>query len=42
MLHHKDTTIVSEIKGFFTSAEKAVLLILDILSIILPKNWTTS
>ena len=32
MLHHKDTTIVSEIKGFFTSAEKAVLLILDILS----------
>lgn len=32
MLQHKDTTIVSEIKGFFTSSEKVVSVILDILS----------
>lgn len=32
MLQDKDTTIVSEIKGFFTSSEKAILVILDILS----------
>ena len=32
MLRHKDTTIVSEIKGFFTSSQKAVLVILNILS----------
>lgn len=32
MLQHKDTTIVSEIKGFFGSTEKAVSIILDILS----------
>lgn len=32
MLQHKDTTIVSEIKDFFTSSEKAVSVILDILS----------
>lgn len=32
MLRHKDTTIVSEIKGFFTSSQKAVSVILDILS----------
>lgn len=32
MLQHKDTTIVSEIKGFFSSTEKAVSIILDILS----------
>ena len=32
MLRHKDTTIVSEIKDFFTSSQKAVSVILDILS----------
>ncbi len=32
MLRHKDTTIVSEIKGFFTSSQKAVSVILDVLS----------
>ena len=32
MLRDKDTTIVSEIKGFFTSSQKAVLVILNILS----------
>lgn len=32
MLQDKDTTIVSEIKGFFASSEKAVWVILDILS----------
>lgn len=32
MLRHKDITIVSEIKGFFSSSQKAVSVILDILS----------
>ena len=41
MLQHKDTTIVSEIKGFFTSSEKVVSVILDILSSLkfLDKNF---
>ncbi len=32
MLQNKNTTIISEIKGFFTSSEKAIYTILDILS----------
>ena len=32
MLHHKSTTIVSEINDFFTSSEKSISTILNILS----------
>ncbi len=32
MLPHKDKTILSEIKDFFTTSEKAIFSILDLLN----------
>lgn len=44
MLQNKSTTIVSEVKGFFTSTEKATNVIFEhfkFLDIIRKTNWTS-